>query len=67
MLTHMRGQSEGPPLRWTHDTARNAAAKARARTIRRVCIGALKVLAVGGVLAAIIALQAAIYYWRFLH
>lgn len=46
---------------------RERVANARLGLIKRVGIGALKVLAAGGVLAAIVALQAAIYYWRFFH
>jgi hypothetical protein len=38
---------------------------ARLAMIKRFCISALPVLAAVGALTAIIALKAAIYYWRF--
>jgi len=40
------------------------AAAARRALIKRFCINALTVLAAGGAIISIIALKAAIYYWR---
>jgi hypothetical protein len=47
------------------DTIREGAAQAHLAMIKRFCISALTVLAAGGAIAAIIALQAAIYFWVF--
>jgi hypothetical protein len=66
MLMHARDPSERAPCSpkaW--DTAEAPPAKARLATLKRFCIGALTVLAAGAALAAIVALKAAIYYWRF--
>jgi hypothetical protein len=68
MLTHTRGVFEraaGSPAR--PRTARTVAAKARRAAIRRLCRGAVTILAAGGVLTAIIALKAVIYLLRFNH
>jgi hypothetical protein len=67
MLTHTRGSFERDSSSTRRDAVRNVGAEARPGMIQRLCIGALKVLAAGGAIAAIIALKAAIYYWRFLH
>jgi anti-sigma factor RsiW len=68
MLMHTRGPLERDASSVVRrDAASDEAAKARLALIKRVCIGALTVLAATGALAAIIALKAAIYYWRFLH
>jgi hypothetical protein len=68
MLMHTRGPFERDPSSVVrHDTTREDAAKARLAVIKRVGISALWVLAATGALAAIIALKAAIYYYRFLH
>jgi hypothetical protein len=40
-------------------------AQMRLSIIRRFGVGALKVLAASGALTAIVALKAAIYFWRF--
>jgi hypothetical protein len=40
-------------------------AQTRLSIIKRFGIGALKVLAASGALTAIVALKAAIYFWRF--
>jgi hypothetical protein len=44
---------------------RAGAASAHLAMIKRVCLCALTVLLAGGALAAVIALKAAIYFWRF--
>jgi hypothetical protein len=68
MLMHTCGPFErGPSSTAKRDTIGDGAVEARLATIKRLCIGALTVLAACGALAAIIALKAAIYYWRFLH
>jgi hypothetical protein len=68
MLMHTRGPFERDPSSPVRrDTTSDGAAEARMAAIKRLCIGALWVLAATGALAAIIALKAAIYYWRFLH
>jgi hypothetical protein len=40
-------------------------AQTRLSIVKRFAIGALKVLAASGALTAIVALKAAIYFWRF--
>jgi hypothetical protein len=66
MLMHTRGPFQRAPSSMTRqNTIRVAAAAARLAVVKRFCIGALTVLAAGGALTAIIALKAAIYYWRF--
>jgi hypothetical protein len=60
----------GPATRTRYSSARQAtvskgAAKAHLATIKRFCMGALMVLMAAGALTAVIALKAAIYYWRF--
>jgi hypothetical protein len=66
ILTHMGG----PAKRTGYSTARQdavgkGAAKAHLATIKHFCICALTVLMAAGALTAVIALKAAIYYWRF--
>jgi hypothetical protein len=66
MLMHTRDPFERAPspiTRRNNDIA-GAAAERRAM-IKRFCISALTVLAAVGALTAVIALKAAIYYWRF--
>jgi hypothetical protein len=66
MLMHTRGPFERVPSSiTTRNTIRVGVAATRRARIKRFCIGALTVLAAGGALTAIIALKAAIYYWRF--
>jgi hypothetical protein len=66
MLTHSRGPFERSAYSsGRRDTAGAGAAEAHLAMIKRFCICALTILAAGGALAAIIALKAAIYYWRF--
>jgi hypothetical protein len=66
MLMHTRGRfGPAPASPERRDTNREAAAQGRLALIKRVCRHALVVLAAAGALAAIIALKAAIYYWRF--
>jgi hypothetical protein len=66
MLMHTRDPIErvpSPITRRNNDIA--GAAAARRAMIKRFCISALTVLAAVGALTAVIALKAAIYYWRF--
>jgi hypothetical protein len=66
MLMHSRDPfGPAPASTERPDTNREAAAQRRLALIKRVCRHALVVLAAGGALTAIIALKAAIYYWRF--
>jgi hypothetical protein len=66
MLMHTRGPLERVPCSSEgQETAGAGAGRPRLATIKRICIGALTVLAATGALAAIIGLKAAIYYWRF--
>jgi hypothetical protein len=66
MLMHSRDPfGRAPASTAGRDADREAAAQARLTLIKRVCIGALTVLASAGALAAIIGLKAVIYYWRF--
>jgi len=41
------------------------AAEARRPMIKRLCIDALAMLALGGVGTAVVALRAALYFWRY--
>jgi hypothetical protein len=66
MLMHARGPFErAPGSLKKRDTAEAPSTKTHLALLKRVCISALTVLAATGALAAIIALKAAIYYWRF--
>jgi hypothetical protein len=67
MLMHTRGPFERAPSPITRqDSIRDAGAAAERRAmIKRFCISALTVLAALGALTAVIALKAAVYYWRF--
>jgi hypothetical protein len=47
------------------DSIRQGASKAYLATIKRLCIGALTVLAAGAALAAVIALKAALFFWVY--
>jgi len=59
MLTHTGGSLKPA------GTAETDAANAHLAMIKRFCISTLIVLAVGGTLAAIIALKAALFVWVF--
>jgi hypothetical protein len=62
MLMHTGGSFK--PVRHSpggQDTAGTVAAHAHLAMIKRFCIGTLTVLAVGGTLAAIVALKAALF------
>jgi hypothetical protein len=66
MLLHTHGPFERAPASITRQNTDNAnAAAARRAAVKRFCISALTVLAAFGALTAVIALKAAIYYWRF--
>jgi hypothetical protein len=66
MLMHTRGPFERAPDSLTaQDTAEAPPVKAHWAMFKRFCIVALTALAAGAALAAIIALKAAIFYWRF--
>jgi hypothetical protein len=67
MLMHTRGPFEQAPSRITRQNSIKGAGAAAARRamIKRFCVSALTVLAAAGALTAVIALKAAIYYWRF--
>jgi hypothetical protein len=68
MLTHTRGVFERAARSSARPyPARTAAAKARRVAIRRLCRGAVTILAAGGVLTAIIARKAVIYLLHFNH
>jgi len=66
MLMHTRGSFK-PSRRSAdgQDTAGTVVANAHLAMIKRFCISTLIVLAVGGTLAAIIALKAALFVWVF--
>lgn len=65
MLTHTYGPAERTQYSpETRDSAQAGASRARLATIKRLCLRALAVLMVGGALAGIIALKAAIYLSR---
>jgi hypothetical protein len=66
MLMHTGGSLK--PVRCSprrRDTAGTVAANAHLAMIKRFCISTLTILAVGGTLAAIIALKAAFFVWVF--
>ncbi len=66
MLTYTRGAFE--PARYSsarQDGAEAGAAAADLAMIKRVCMCALGMLAVGGAATAVVALRAALYFWRF--
>ena len=66
MLMHARHPfGRAPSSMERRNTIREGAAQAHLAMIKRFCISALTVLAAGGAIAAIIALQAAIYFWVF--
>jgi hypothetical protein len=66
MLMHTHGRFERAPTSIAKQNAiRTDTAATRRAAIRRFCIGALTVLAAFGALTAVVALKAAIYYWRF--
>jgi hypothetical protein len=66
MLMHTHGPFERVPATMPKaNTAKADAADLRLAAIKRFCFGALAVLGATGALAAVIALKAAIYYWRF--
>jgi hypothetical protein len=66
MLMHSRDPfGPAPASTERRDTSREAAAGPQLATIKWLCRRALVVLAAVGALAGIIALKAAIYYWRF--
>ena len=66
MLMHTRGPLERAALsNIKRNITRDGSAAQNLAMIKRFCLGALTVLAAGGALAAVIALKAAIYYWRF--
>lgn len=65
MLIHTRGPFErAPASRMRRNTIGAGAAATRLATIKRFRIKAVVVLAAGGALTAVIALRAAICYWR---
>ncbi len=66
MLMHSHSPFEQVPAsKQTPNAATAEASAMRAAAIKRFCFGALTVLAAFGALTAVIALKAAIYYWRF--
>jgi hypothetical protein len=66
MLMHTHRPFErAPSLIGRQNTVGADTAAARRAAIKRFCISALTVLAAFGALTAIVALKAAIYYWRF--
>jgi hypothetical protein len=65
MLMHTHGPFERAPASMSQIPARADTAALRLAAIKRFCFGALTVLAAFGALTAVIALKAAIYYWRF--
>jgi hypothetical protein len=66
MLMHSRDPfGRAPGSTEKRETNGEAAAQARLALIKRVGRHALVVLAAGGALTVIVALKAAIYYWRF--
>lgn len=66
MLTHTHGPFEPAPRSTERrNTTEAGTAAAHLAMIKRFCIGALAVVAAGSALAVIVALKAAIYYWRF--
>jgi len=68
MLTHTYGPSGRPQYSpETRDTTQTSVSRASQAAIRRLCLRALAVLMVGGALAGIIALKAAIFLMYFNH
>ncbi len=66
MLTHPRGPlDQAANSSGRLDTVGTAAAKAHLATIKRFCMRTLPVLIAAAALTGIIALKAAIYFWRF--
>jgi hypothetical protein len=66
MLAHTHAPFERAPASIKRQNTVSAeTAAARRAAIKQFCIGALTVLAAFGALTAVIALKAAIYYWRF--
>jgi hypothetical protein len=66
MLMHIHGPFERVPASIKRQSTVSAeTAENHLAAAKRFCIGALMVLAAFGALAAVIALKAAIYYWRF--
>jgi hypothetical protein len=66
MLLHTHSPFERVPASMPKANAANAEVAAmRMAAMKRFFIGALTVLAAFGALTAVIALKAAIYYWRF--
>jgi hypothetical protein len=68
MLTHTYGRSGRPQYSpETRDTAQTGVSRTSLATIKRLCLRALAVLMVGGALAGLIALKAAIFLMYFNH
>jgi hypothetical protein len=66
MLTHTHGPFGRAPAPGRRQNAAQASTAAtRQAAIKHFCISALTVLAAFGALTAVVALKAAIYYWRF--
>jgi hypothetical protein len=66
MLMHVRDPFERAPSSIKgREPVRQGVALAHLATIKRLCVGALTVLAAGATLAAIIALKAALFFWVF--
>jgi hypothetical protein len=66
MLTHTCAPSKpAPHLSERRDTVGAGAADAHLAMIKRFCLCALTILVAGGAAAGVIALKAAIYFWRF--
>jgi hypothetical protein len=66
MLIHTRGPFERAAVSsGNQDVVAKDAAKANLATIKRFCMRALPVLIAAAALSGIIALKAAIYFWRF--
>ena len=66
MLTHSNGPFEpasySSPVRSTTATGTG---KAHLALIKRFCMGAVAMLAIGGAATAVVALRAALYFWRY--
>lgn len=68
MLMHSYTRSRRPQYSpETRGTAQATVSRARLATIKRLCLRALAVLMVGGALAGLIALKAAIFLMYFNH
>ena len=66
MLMHTRGSFErAADSSGNLDAVAKAAAKAHLATIKRFCMRALPFLVAAAALTGIVALKAAIYFWRF--